>query len=216
MASFRKFTPVSKDWQNDTCNELGISLNDKNLFYAPQPHLGEPSTCFNVKGDGNCLFRSLAFAVSGNEELHMYFRIMITSFIAKSKNPIVHGETPDDYLNRTRMKENGVWGTDIELYFAAKFFNCSIFVFSKYGKAYDWLEFKPENKNTNLSIYLDHKNCDHYDVVTSVDKCRTVESDLSEFGDEKKYEPFILNDADSQHAEKDETQFDISMVSYKL
>lgn len=120
----REFNPVSKNWQIETCNELGISFVERDVLYLPSSHLGVPSTCFKIRGDGNCLFRSIAFAVSGNEELHLYIRNIITSFIAKSRNPIVYNETPEDYLKRTKMRENGVWGTDIEIYFAAKVFNC--------------------------------------------------------------------------------------------
>ena len=92
--------------------------------------LGEPTSCYKIIGDGNYLLRSIALAVSGNEELHQYFRNIITSFIEKNKKHIVNNETSEDYLNRTQMGENGVWGTDIVLYFAAKFLNCSIFVYS--------------------------------------------------------------------------------------
>lgn len=142
-------TLFQKNWQIETCNELGISFVERDVLYLPSSHLGVPSTCFKIRGDGNCLFRSIAFAVSGNEELHLYIRNIITSFIAKSRNPIVYNETPEDYLKRTKMRENGVWGTDIEIYFAAKVFNCSIFVYSKHGHSYEWLEFKPENKTTS-------------------------------------------------------------------
>ena len=95
--------------------------------------LGEPTSCYKIIGDGNSLFRSIALAVSGNEELHRYFRNIITSFIEKNQKHLVNNETSEDYLNRTQMRENGVWGTDIELYFAAKFLNCSIFVYSSDG-----------------------------------------------------------------------------------
>ena len=95
--------------------------------------LGEPNSCYKIIGDGNCLFRSIALAVSGNEELHRYFRNIITSFIEKNPKHLVNNETSEDYLNRTQMRENGVLGTDIELYFAAKFLNCSIFVYSSDG-----------------------------------------------------------------------------------
>ncbi|XP_062576087.1 uncharacterized protein LOC134237971 [Saccostrea cucullata] len=211
MSNPRKFNPVSKEWQEDTCNELGISLIERaDHIHEPNSYLGEPSTCIRIKGDGNCLFRSLAFSVSGNEELHMYFRTLLTSFISRSKDPIVRDETPDCYLKRTRMRENHVWGTDIELYFAAMFLNCSIFVFSKHGKGYDWLEFKPSNsKSTDFAIYLHHKNGDHYDVVTSVTNSR-LEIDLPVCEDENKTKPFILVDIDKQN-EKEETHFNISM-----
>ena len=169
--------------------------------------LGEPTSCYKIIGDGNSLFRSVALAVSGNE-LHRYFRNIITSFIEKNQKHLVNNETSEDYLNRTQMRENGVWGTDIELYFAAKFLNCSIFVYSKHGQSYDWLEFKPEIKTEKLAIYLNHKNSDHYDVVTSVKR-----NDLFTEKNELQQEQFLSIDFENQ-SEKDETQFDISMVSY--
>ena len=110
------------------------------------------------------------------------------------------------------MRGNSVWGTDIDLYYAANCFNCSIFVFSKHGKAYNWLEFKPENKNTNLAIYLDHQNFDHYDVVTSVDKCRNA-SNLLVWEEKNQHKPLNIDADCYQHEEKDEAQFDVSMVS---
>ena len=82
--------------------------------------LGEPTSCYKI-------------SVSGNEELHRYFRNIITSFIEKSQKHLVNNETSEDYLNRTQMRKNGVWGTDIELYFAAKFLICSIFVYCSDG-----------------------------------------------------------------------------------
>ena len=95
--------------------------------------LGEPTSCYKILGDDYCLLRSNALAVSGNEELHQYFGNIITSFIEKNQKHIVNNDTSEDYLNRTQMRENGVWGTVIELYFAAKFLNCSIFVYSSDG-----------------------------------------------------------------------------------
>lgn len=211
----REFNPVSKNWQIETCNELGISFDERDVFYQPSSHLGDPSTCFKIRGDGNCLFRSIAFAVSGNEELQLYFRNIITSCIAKSRNPTVNNEIPEDYLKRKKMRENGVWGTDIELYFAAKVFNCSIFVYSKYGNSYDWLEFKTENKTTSLAIYLHHKNSDHYDVVTSVSNLSELSVKEKENQHSSVKEQFICID-NYDHHEKDDTQFEISMVSSKL
>ena len=117
----REFTPVSKVWKIETCNELGISFVEGKVFYDPYV-LGEPTSCYKIIGDGNCLFRRIALAVSGNEEFHQYFRNIIKSFIEKNQKHLVNNETFEDYLNRTKMRENGVWGTDIELYFAAEVF----------------------------------------------------------------------------------------------
>ena len=81
-------------------------------------------------------------------------------------------------------------------------------MYSKHGQSYDWLEFKPEIKTEKLAIYLNHKNSDHYDVVTSVKR-----NDLFTEKNELQQEQFVSIDFENQ-SEKDETQFDISMVSY--
>lgn len=41
------------------------------------------------------------------------------------------------------MFKNGVWGTEVEIFAMATILNTSICVYSKYGNAYRWLEYKP-------------------------------------------------------------------------
>lgn len=138
------------------------------MFYLLSFYLGVLFICFKIRGDGNCLFRSIVFVVSGNEEFYLYIRNIIIFFIVKSRNLIVYNEILEDYFKRIKMRENGVWGIDIEIYFVVKVFNCLIFVYLKYGYLYEWLEFKLENKIISLVIYLYYKNFDYYDVVIFV------------------------------------------------
>ena len=77
------------------------------------------------------------------------------------------------YLDKTGMAQNGVWGTDIEILSASSLLSTDIFVYTKFGNTYKWQKFsrtmlggkKPEN---NCSIYLNHTNRIHYDVVIDV------------------------------------------------
>ena len=79
----------------------------------------------------------------------------------------------DNYLANSQMPRNGVWGTEIEILSAASLLSTDIFVFTQFGDLGKWLKFsrtmidgkKPEN---SCSIYLNHSNTIHYDVVQDV------------------------------------------------
>ena len=68
-------------------------------------------------GDGNCLFRSLADQLEGNERLHRKYREAAIEYIEAHKDmfaPFIEDdETIDQYLSD--MIKDGVWGGQIEL-----------------------------------------------------------------------------------------------------
>ena len=69
-------------------------------------------------GDGNCLFRSIAFQAYGDQELHKLVRAKCMQYISVEreyfKNFIEGGESQiDDYIARKSCL--GVWGDDIEI-----------------------------------------------------------------------------------------------------
>ncbi|XP_061190221.1 uncharacterized protein LOC133198091 [Saccostrea echinata] len=172
MNNLRRFNPISKKWQQNTCEKIGLTFYDLGLFdeiYENQ-NLGEPLDCLKIIGDGNCLFRCLACVICGDEEKHHYFRQIITSFISERKEAVYNNEYPKEYLERSRMRERGIWGTEIELHYSALYFNITIYVYTKYGPKHDWLEFKPASQTNGKAIYLYHRDGNHYDVVRSVSK----------------------------------------------
>ena len=106
----REFTPVSKAWQIETCNELGISFVEGKVFNEPCPYLGEPTSCYKIIGDGNCLFRRIALAVSGNEEIHRYFRNIIPSFIVKNQKHIVNNDKVGVFFSSCHKNDDIIGG----------------------------------------------------------------------------------------------------------
>jgi OTU-like cysteine protease len=72
-----------------------------------------------VGGDGNCLFRSIAYQAYGDEDQHRLIRDKCMDYILSEKEYfkdfIIGGseESVEEYVNRKRM--NGVWGDDIEI-----------------------------------------------------------------------------------------------------
>jgi hypothetical protein len=83
------------------------------------------------------------------------------------------GSSVDDYLLRTQMKNDCVWGTDIEILTAASLFCTDICVFTKFGNNSRWVKFSRTMlceplPAGNHSIYIQNTSQVHFDVVTDV------------------------------------------------
>lgn len=176
MNENRFFNPPSLEWQQKLCSKFAVAHTEtRDLYKREKKNLHSPSSYRNIKGDGNCLFRALAFAVCGNEENHGLIRQLIVSHLAETAPWILNNETPDQYLERTKMCENGTWGTEVELYTASSLFQCRIVVYSRHGEGFKWLQIRPLAAKTfssvpltNESIYLYHRSGCHYDIVKDV------------------------------------------------
>ena len=81
------------------------------------------------------------------------------------------------YVEHSNMINNGVWGSDIEIFAASSMLSTDIYVYTKTGEHFTWQKFSrsmldgssPKNK---CAIYLQHTNGLHYDVV--LDVCSTM------------------------------------------
>ena len=197
----RWFCPPSEQWQIKVCQELSVPhLATPCLYKSETEPLGNPSEIYNIKGDGNCFFRAVAYAVSGDEENHEVFRSMITSFIRNEDSVnlkgIIQNKTPDQYVTESDMESNGVWASEVEIFVAAALINATVNVYSKFGGKFKWLEFKPtdiprkdEAKKSCIpgcreEIYLYHKAGSHYDIVVSTKNPESDERQTSENKDE--------------------------------
>ena len=74
-----------------------------------------------VQRDGNCLFRALAYLISGDEEDHLMVRAVITKAIAKAgPGSVIQQFTGREpvwkYILRTNMPRSSVWGTEVEIF----------------------------------------------------------------------------------------------------
>ena len=168
------FFPNNEQSQSFMCSVTNLPLVVKHCLKPSKP-LGTPSRLIEILGDGNCLFRALSYAVTGRQVYHSQMRAQIINHMKDIKHFLLpHMNTSlDNYLANSQMANNGVWGTDIEILSAASLLSTDIFVYTQFGDAYKWLKFsrtmidgkKPEN---SCSIYLNHSNTIHYDVVQDV------------------------------------------------
>ena len=138
-------------------------------LYTREPRVSK------VKGDGNCLFRALCVAVTGWETGHGKIRQLVCEHI----NDVGPYNSKDAsagpaYLRDSRMKEDTVFGTDVEIFSAAQVLSTDIYVYHKYGNGLKWLYFPCVHGSGNWknAIYLDNRTGNgvtgHFDYVVGL------------------------------------------------
>jgi OTU domain-containing protein 5 len=87
-----------------------------------------------VGGDGNCLFRSIAFQAYGDEELHKMIRGKCMDYILNEKEYfkdfIIGGDVTsvEAYVQKKRL--NAVWGDDVEIQALSELYNRPIEIYA--------------------------------------------------------------------------------------
>jgi len=150
---FCSIKTVGNDFRQSTCARLNLpfsrlrqrpvhnteSITIEQLIYQ-QTNTRTKVQIFPIAGDGNCLFRSLALAMTGNQKDHEIMRLYVTNrmldheirehmeniYLASN-----HQESYDSYVRK--MQQFGEWGTDQEIVAAANLFDCSIVCYSGEG-----------------------------------------------------------------------------------
>ena len=102
---------------------------------GPEVTLTCPCTTHSIKGDGNCLFRTLSFIITGSEEQHtlvheaiLHHMLQIAHFMLS--HHINDHSSVSEYIKHTCMDQDGTWGTDIEILTLAHLLNTCIFVYT--------------------------------------------------------------------------------------
>jgi OTU domain-containing protein 3 len=71
-----------------------------------------------MRGDGNCLFRSVADQIEGNENNHYFYRTSAIDYMEENQDHfkffIEDDRSFEDYIKE--MKKDGIWGGNLEIY----------------------------------------------------------------------------------------------------
>ena len=150
-----------------------------------------------IVGDGNCLFRAISKAVTGNEANHFAVRTIICDFMSLDNNTeafgtLVYTNTHDNsdpsiiienYIKSKKLRNNKIWGSDVEIIVAATMLQVTFFMSCIYGSGRSLVQYKPLFTNNTCMepcgkrpcIYLYHDNTpkhEHYDLVHLPDYLR--------------------------------------------
>jgi hypothetical protein len=173
-----RFKPIDTTWQEQHCGCMGLSIIKRPHVQTKEVEMGSPHQVQIIKGDGNCFFRSLAYILSGKEDLHMTVRHSVVQYMAHNENLFKHhvppGLTVQQYLKQSKMARHGVWSTEAEIFAAAHQLQTDIFTYSIYANGiWKWNKHsgqfvQPGLVVHNRAIYLKDTGSVHYDVVHSV------------------------------------------------
>ena len=92
-------------------------------------------TVKHISGDGNCLFRSLAYIITGSVDQHMAVRTAILQQMIGIAHFILHHHVVryssiQEYIARNNMDRESTWGTDIEILTCAHLLQTAIISYS--------------------------------------------------------------------------------------
>ena len=155
------FFPITGEWQTENCDKFDLTV--KNVHDSGRGRkikiTSEPTKVACMRGDGNCLFRTFSFVLSGVQSFHKTVREKIVSYMEENNDVFSRIEnTPmDKYLSASKMKNPGTWGTELEIIAFASMCNTPVHVYCSAGHGeYKWLVYKPAIGQSlyNHSVYL--------------------------------------------------------------
>ena len=180
------FHSVGVEWQKSTCATLGISFEKSNGVQVGGSDVPlTPPDLHNVKNiapDGNCMFRSLSYVLTGSEDHHQMVRAKIVEHAKSAPSDILghirckpdhkNCKSVSEYILNSRMDSDCTWGTDIELLLFGHMTRSCVYSYSvATGK---WQRYAPQDFDKNVhvkigqqAIYLLHQPA-HYEVVITI------------------------------------------------
>jgi len=136
-------------WQIQKCLDINTrfdsSLNIiQNLQSRICQEIHEPTACIKVEGDGNCFFRCIAYVLCGDESFHTQVRQTVLLHMCSGSQILTSLLPPNTTMSQSiatsRMSEDKVWATEVEIISTAHLLQTDIYTFSKYGHELKWLK----------------------------------------------------------------------------
>ena len=155
--------------QGQTNQEEAPRMERRNNNYqleAPQKH-----EIISIKGDGNCLFRTLSQALYKNQDKHESIRDQIGREVENNRDKYskyIDNEGFEEHITNMKFTDGRIqsYGTLAEMYAASKLYNCDLFVYTKTGHEYMWNRVSHEIKchHSKRFICIKHEG-EHFDFV---------------------------------------------------
>lgn len=173
------FHTVDEQWQRNTCAVLGLDFVRSNRVSSggSNINLTRPKNIKRIQGDGNCLFRSFSYLITGSEMQFKAVRRAIVNHMplisAALLGVLINEHSVQQYIRATGMDRNATWGTDIEMFTLTHMLRTCVFVYKP--DTQQWQKMSPDflgNVATDdigqKSMYIVNENDNHFEVVLSV------------------------------------------------
>uniref|UniRef100_A0A915AM33 USP domain-containing protein n=1 Tax=Parascaris univalens TaxID=6257 RepID=A0A915AM33_PARUN len=156
-----RYNPVTQQWRAKACSFLGLDLVEQTLRNEDEPGEMEmsvydcPKRVASVAGDGNCLFRALAYAITGgSDKRHALLREKVVSFEMTHEDRFrelkgLDVESWREYVND--LLNDCTWGSGVEISACASMLNIDIWTFLN-GQ---WLCYRPRFRRSKDGVLED-------------------------------------------------------------
>ena len=131
-----RFHPIDEAWQRAACRLVGVKFVAKCDLGegGPNVSLTYPCRCRHIKGDGNCLFHSFSYLITGTERQHAQVRWAIVNHLHQIEHWILphfsdQGLSSTAYIEGSCIDRNGTWGSDVEILTLAHMLNTCVYVY---------------------------------------------------------------------------------------
>ena len=172
------FNPVDQSWQTERANSLNLDIISLTISQPSEvlPTSSKDCKTMPIKGDGNCLFRSLSYVLTGSQDAHAKLRKLLCDYMLQHKQRIDIISDTHDYVNASKMQTLGTWGTETELIAFASLIYTNIVVLGPYNEhEYRWLTYTQDRElpskdmftKTNQSIFLANIRS-HFEPVQNI------------------------------------------------
>lgn len=168
----QKFNPLPIEEKREICIQLQLPIQETDEEFESNldQQLEAPSKVKQIEGNGNCFFRAISYCVAQSEHFHLEIRKLVCNYLLQNQNFFKSYLRPGDnsvqsHLLSTQMIREGAWATEIEILAVSHILKLDIYTYSDNC----WLKYSAESTHQRKgSIYLDHKDENHYNVVLSI------------------------------------------------
>ncbi|KAF4032050.1 OTU-like cysteine protease domain-containing protein [Phytophthora infestans] len=122
-----------------------------------------------VEADGNCLFRALADQLYGDQHQHEDVREKIVSYLEQHRDDFEPFMEDEEKFEKycARMREDGTWGGNQELYAAARLFQVYVVVHQDQPSA-RIMVIECDRLRPTRFVHVAYHGEDHYDSVRAL------------------------------------------------
>jgi OTU domain-containing protein 5 len=132
-----------------------------------------------MEGDGNCLFRSVAHQVYGEEQLHALVRAKCCEYMEVERiyfEPFVEGDMADFFAYLEQKRQLGVWGDDPEIQALCELYDrpCELWGYCPVAGAKKLRTFHEASHHRSPPIRVSYYGGGHYDSIIGPDHMHQI------------------------------------------